>query len=244
MSKVKSGSHDGYILHSFREQQESRAKHPNYEALSQLESLIAEELVQVLGAYFRSDEMGIFTKRSVEEPAILAREIGSSVGKSVAGILGINPQWPTDTTSEVPHRREVLVLRSDEVKRVAQLDWYMLAAYFSRLSEERAERPGWEWRWLHTRLKSIGAYAGIGPNAATAPNLKFVLVRKDGSGFIQLLDGETKEFMPLEQKEWLPQVVTRKRQRSPNLNLWRSEFTHQLVNGEWVRIEPTEREEN
>lgn len=232
--------------HAYTRQQELRTEHPQSAALQQIEVLVREEVVQILGAYFRDQHRGTFKQRAEEEPAVLAREVGGHVGKTIAGILASNPEWPNEPGRELLHRRDVLVLLPVEIKQILHCAHWMNAAAYSRYEHERAERPGWEWDWLRMRLVSFGAFVAGGQHFTgkmVAPDLDYVLIRPDGSGSIGRINGTVEDFGPVEPAKHLPKPPTRTYQRSPNVQNWRTEITHQYIDGKWVEIADTEREE-
>jgi hypothetical protein len=59
------------------------------------------------------------------------------------------------------------------------------------------------------------------------------------------LDNSVTEIGPVPADEQLPPLVTRQRKRSPNAGQWRSEITHDWIEGKgWVRITDQDAKEN
>lgn len=242
--------HD-WLRHSYEVQSRLLEEHPRREALEEIGKLVSEEIVQIFGAFLREKHLGAFQQRAKEEPTVLAREIGSYVGETVARILAADPEWPVGSSGATFHRREVVVLTPVEIKSLVRHEWYMNAAAFSSWEQERGKRPGWEFRWLLGRVKKlgvlvegpVGSRGGPGGGRLPAPNLEYVVVSRDGSALVKFEGEPIIEHGAVPAEEQLPVLVTRRYRRSPNADQWRSEITHRFVNGEFVRIEDTEREE-
>lgn len=232
---------------SFKVQEELLEAHPSKGALLAISELVREEIIQILGAYLREGwDRGEVISRINEEPGILAREIGLRVGTTVAGILAADEEWP-NTVSHVYHRRNEVALVSAEIQSVLHCMHWMNAAAHSRRAFERSKRPGWDHHWLFDRLRAAGCYVSAHQKhwsgAVVDPSISYVIVRRDGSVTKVGVDDSIVEFGPLPVEDRLEPIVTRRLRRSPNAGKWRSEITHQFVNGKWVPIEESEREE-
>lgn len=226
-------------LRSYVVQQQLLEKHEAKAALLTISDLVKEEIIQILGAYLRKgfdhDEM---IRRIDEEPGILAQEIGSRVGNTVAGILAASDGWPNSVDAG-HHRRSELVLTASEISHVVHLMHWMNAAFFARKSAEREKRPGWDNHWLWERLKAANCYvSGQHWSGWVAdPAISHVIVRRDGSVTKVGLDGSITETGPVSAKNQVRPLVTRQIKRSPNSEQWRSEITHEWIEGKgWVRV--------
>jgi hypothetical protein len=104
---------------------------------------------------------------------------------------------------------EVLVLRVDEVFAHAN-KWHGgdPAPSYRRLLSELVSHPGWDQDSLFSRLIKVGAlvkpiydderpvaeFGGRWGTYDTAPDLELVVLRRDGSGFLEFRSGERRTF--------------------------------------------------
>lgn len=232
---------------TFEVQQELLEKHQGKASLLTISELVKEEIIQILGAYLREGrDRNESLKRINEEPGVLAEEIGSRVGKTVAGVLAAGDGWPNAVSQEY-HRRTELVLTAKEIFRVLNQMHWMNAAAHDRRESERSKYPGWDHRWLFERFRATGCYVSgrHWSGYVEDPNLSHVIVRRDGSVTKVFLDNSVTEIGPVPADEQLPPLVTRQRKRSPNAGQWRSEITHDWIEGKgWVRITDQDAKEN
>jgi hypothetical protein len=224
---------------SYEVQQQLLETHQAKASLVTISELVKEEIIQILGAYLRNGiDRNETLKRIDEEPGVLAEEIGSRVGKTVAGILAASDGWPNAVNAEY-HRRTEVVLTANEISRVIhEMHWMNGAAHDRRMSE-RSKYPGWAHRWIFERIrvarcwvkgKNWSGYVGD-------PSLSHVIIQRDGSVTKVGLDNSVTEVGPVPAEEQLPPLVTRQLKRSPNAHQWRSEITHEWIEGKgWVRI--------
>ena len=260
ISKMRTSSKKGtrdnnqpqeWLRHSYAVQSKLLEDHPRRAELDDIGKLISEEIVQILGAFLRERHINTFQQRVKEEPTVLAREIGEYVGGSVARIMAADPDWPVGSIGATCHRREIVVLTPGEIESLVRHAWYMNAAAFSSWEHERRERPGWEYHWLYHRVRKlgvlvdgpVGSQGGPGGGKRAAPNLEYVVVSKDGSALVKFEGAPIVTHAALEPEQRLPVLVTRRYRRSPNAAQWRNEITHRLIDGKFVRIKDTEREE-
>jgi hypothetical protein len=224
---------------TFEAQQELLEKHQAKASLVTIAELVKEEIIQILGAYLREGwDHNETLKRINEEPGVLAEEIGSRVGKTVAGVLAAGDGWPNSVSQEY-HRRNEVVLTAKEIFRVLNQMHWMNAAAHDRRESERSKYPGWNHRWLFERFRATGCYvSGRHWSGYVAdPSLSHVIVRRDGSVTKVFLDNSVTEVGPVPAEQQLPPLVTRQLKRSPNAEQWRSEITHEWIEGKgWVRI--------
>ena len=237
-----------WLRHSFAVQSDLLKTHPHQEALTEIGKLVAEEIVQILGVFSRETHLRELQRRAEEEPGVLAREIGNYVGDSVTRILAAESEWPRSASGSQFHRREIVVLTPDEIKSLVRCAWYMNAAVFAQREQERSKRPGWEFGWLYSRITKLGVLVeapegrrgGPGGGALPAPDLEYVVVRRDGSALAKFSGKPIIEHAAVDSNKHLPELVTRRSRRSPNAGEWRSEVTHAWIDGKFVRIEATE----
>jgi len=232
---------------SFEVQEELLEKHHAKASLVTISELVKEEIIQILGAYLREGwDRNEVISRIKEEPGLLAEEIGSRVGKTVAGVLAAGNDWPNSVSQEY-HRRTEVVLTVKEIFHVLNRMHWMNAAAHARQASERAMYPGWDHRWLWERLRAAGCYVpGQHWTGKVAdPSLSHVIVRRDGSITKVGLDNSVTEVGPVPAEQQLPPLVTRQLKRSPNAGQWRSEITHEWIEGKgWVRITELDRKEH
>lgn len=224
---------------SYAVQQELLEKHQAKASLLTISELVKEEIIQILGAYLREGwDRNETLKRINEEPGVLAEEIGSRVGKTVAGVLAAGGGWPNSVSQDY-HRRNEVVLTVKEIFHILNQMHWMNAAAHDRRESERSKYPGWDHRWLCERLRAAGCYVpGQHWTGKVAdPSLSHVIVRRDGSVTKVFLDNSVIEVGPVPAEQQLPPLVTRQLRRSPNAEQWRSEITHEWIEGKgWVRI--------
>jgi hypothetical protein len=224
---------------SFEVQEELLERHHAKASLLTVSELVKEEIVQILGAYLRGGwDRNEVISRINEEPGILAEEIGSRVGKTVAGILAAGDDWPNSVSQDY-HRRTEVALTVKEIQKILHCMHWINAAAYSRRANERSMYPGWDHRWLWERLRATDCYVpGKHWTGKVAdPSLSHVIVRRDGSVTKVGLDNSVTEVGPVPAEQQLPPLVTRQLKRSPNAGQWRSEITHEWIEGKgWVRI--------
>ena len=232
---------------SYAVQQEILEKHQAKASLLTISELVKEEIIQILAAYLREGwDRNEVISRINEEPGVLAQEIGSRVGKTVAGVLAAGDGWPNSVSQEY-HRRTEVVLTVREIFNVLNRMHWMNAAAHSRRESERSMYPGWDHRWLWERLRAAGCYVPgkHWSNGVADPSLSHVIVRRDGSVTKVGLDDSVTEVGPVPAEQQLPPLVTRQLKRSPNAEQWRSEITHEWIEGKgWVRITELDRKEH
>ena len=235
------------LQRSYEVQEELLKKHQAKASLVTISELVKEEIIQILGAYLREGwDRNEVISRIKEEPGLLAEEIGSRVGKTVAGVLAAGNDWPNSVSQEY-HRRTEVVLTVKEIFNVLNRMHWMNAAAHSRRESERSMYPGWDHRWLCERLRAAGCYVpGQHWTGKVAdPSLSHVIVRRDGSVTKVGLDNSVTEVGPVPAEQQLPPLVTRQLKRSPNAGQWRSEITHEWIEGKgWVRITELDRKEH
>jgi len=232
---------------SYEVQQELLKKHQAKASLVTISELVKEEIIQILGAYLREGwDRNEVISRIKEEPGLLAEEIGSRVGKTVAGVLAAGNDWPNSVSQEY-HRRTEVAFTVKEIQEILHCMHWMNAAAFSRQANERSMYPGWDHRWLCERLRAADCYVpGRHWTGKVAdPSLSHVIVRRDGSVTKVGLDNSVTEVGPVPAEQQLPPLVTRQLKRSPNAGQWRSEITHEWIEGKgWVRITELDRKEH
>jgi DNA-binding MarR family transcriptional regulator len=232
---------------SYEVQEELLKKHQAKASLVTISELVKEEIIQILGAYLREGwDRNEVISRIKEEPGLLAEEIGSRVGKTVAGVLAAGNDWPNSVSQE-HHRRTEVAFTVKEIQEILHCMHWMNAAAYSRQANERSMYPGWDHRWLCERLRAAGCYVpGRHWTGKVAdPSLSHVIVRRDGSVTKVGLDNSVTEVGPVPAEQQLPPLVTRQLKRSPNAGQWRSEITHEWIEGKgWVRITELDRKEH
>ena len=203
---------------TFAAQREAYQQHPERAALERVRDLIRGEVLAVLGVYERERGQwympgeGQSMKRVSTTATVVARRVAArlSMGDFRVGVA------PLDR----PGLTEVLVLRVDEVFWAMTKMFYLGDASRRRIMAELNAHPGWKLTWVIQRLTAVGALVSDHPgnrNAAcefggawhhwgTAPGLELMLLRRDGSGFLEFSNGERRKFDALPIADQLPRV--------------------------------------
>ena len=204
---------------TFAAQREAYQQHPERAALERVRDLIRGEVLAVLGVYERERGQwwmpgeGQSMRRVSTTATIVARRVAArlSMGDFRVGVA------PLDR----PGLTEVLVLRVDEVFWAMTKMFYLGDASRRRIMAELNAHPGWKLTWVIQRLTAVGALVSDHPgnrNAAcefggawhhwgTAPGLELMLLRRDGSGFLDFSNGERRTFDALPIADQLPRVI-------------------------------------
>ena len=204
---------------TFAAQREAYQQHPERAALERVRDLIRGEVLAVLGVYERERGQwympgeGQSMKRVSTTATVVARRVAArlSMGDFRVGVA------PLDR----PGLTEVLVLRVDEVFWAMTKMFYLGDASRRRIMAELNAHPGWKLTWVIQRLTAVGALVSDHPgnrNAAcefggawhhwgTAPGLELMLLRRDGSGFLDFSNGERRKFDALPTADQLPRVI-------------------------------------
>ena len=204
---------------TFAAQREAYQQHPERAALERVRDLIRGEVLAVLGVYERERGQwympgeGQSMKRVSTTATVVARRVAArlSMGDFRVGVA------PLDR----PGLTEVLVLRVDEVFWAMTKMFYLGDASRRRIMAELNAHPGWKLTWVIQRLTAVGALVSDHPgnrNAAcefggawhhwgTAPGLELMLLRRDGSGFLDFSNGERRKFDALPIADQLPRVT-------------------------------------
>ena len=204
---------------TFAAQREAYQQHPERAALERVRDLIRGEVLAVLGVYERERGQwympgeGQSMKRVSTTATVVARRVAArlSMGDFRVGVA------PLDR----PGLTEVLVLRVDEVFWAMTKMFYLGDASRRRIMAELNAHPGWKLTWVIQRLTAVGALVSDHPgnrNAAcefggswhhwgTAPGLELMLLRRDGSGFLDFSNGERRKFDALPIADQLPRVI-------------------------------------
>lgn len=210
---------DELLAATFAAQREAYQQHPERAALERVRDLIRGEVLAVLGVYERERGQwympgeGQSMKRVSTTATVVARRVAArlSMGDFRVGVA------PLDR----PGLTEVLVLRVDEVFWAMTKMFYLGDASRRRIMAELNAHPGWKLTWVIQRLTAVGALVSDHPgnrNAAcefggswhhwgTAPGLELMLLRRDGSGFLDFSNGERRKFDALPIADQLPRVI-------------------------------------
>ena len=204
---------------TFAAQREAYQQHPERAALERVRDLIRGEVLAVLGVYERERGQwympgeGQSMKRVSTTATVVARRVAArlSMGDFRVGVA------PLDR----PGLTEVLVLRVDEVFWAMTKMFYLGDASRRRIMAELNAHPGWKLTWVIQRLTAVGAlvsdhpgnrntaceFGGSWHHWGTAPGLELMLLRRDGSGFLDFSNGERRKFDALPIADQLPRVI-------------------------------------
>ena len=204
---------------TFAAQREAYQQHPERAALERVRDLIRGEVLAVLGVYERERGQwympgeGQSMRRVSTTATIVARRVAARLSRGDFRV-GVAPL-------DRPGLTEVLVLRVDEVFWAMTKMFYLGDASRRRIMAELNAHPGWKLTWVIQRLTAVGALVSDHPgnrNAAcefggswhhwgTAPGLELMLLRRDGSGFLDFSNGERRKFDALPIADQLPRVI-------------------------------------
>ena len=196
---------------TFAAQREAHSAATNQEDLDLLARLIESEVLAVSGVYERLRRFWNFAHRwaSEEYRTSQARQEATIVAKRVA--IRFAAEMAAKSTPGVAELdpNEVLVLRVDEVF-ANENKWHGAdpAPSYRRLLSELVSHPGWDQDSLFSRLIKVGAlvkpicdderpvaeFGGRWGTYDTAPDLELVVLRRDGSGFLEFRSGERRTF--------------------------------------------------
>ena len=196
---------------TFAAQREAHSAATNQEDLDLLARLIQSEMLAVSGVYERLRRFWNFqekwaseeyrTSQARQEATIVAKRVAirfaaEMTARSTRGLTELDPN-------------EVLVLRVDEVFAHAN-KWHGgdPAPSYRRLLSELVSHPGWDQDSLFSRLVKVGAlvkpicndehpvaeFGGRWGTYDTAPELELVVLKRDGSGFLEFKSGERRTF--------------------------------------------------
>ena len=196
---------------TFAAQREAHSAATNQEDLDLLARLIQSEVLAVSGVYERLRRFWNFAHRwaSEEYRTSQARQEATIVAKRVA--IRFAAEMTARSTRGLTELdpNEVLVLRVDEVFAHAN-KWHGgdPAPSYRRLLSELVSHPGWDQDSLFSRLIKVGAlvkpicndehpvaeFGGRWGTYDTAPELELVVLKRDGSGFLEFKSGERRTF--------------------------------------------------
>lgn len=208
------------LLHAtFAAQREAFQQHPERAALERVRDLIRAEVLAVLGVYEREREYWRMPDygKSME----YVNRAATIVARRVAARLSMGDFRVRVAPQDSPDVTESLVLRVDEVFWAMNKMFYLGNASLRWFMAELNAHPGWKLTWVIQRLTAVGALVSDVPgnrNAAcefggswhhwgTAPGLELMLLRRDGSGFLDFSNGERRKFDALPIADQLPQII-------------------------------------
>ena len=196
---------------TFAAQREVHGSATNREDLDLLARLIQSEVLAVSGVYERLRRFWNFkdrwaseeyrTSQARQEATIVAKRVAirfaaELAARSTQGLAELDPD-------------KVLVLRVDEVF-ANENKWHGAdpAPSYRRLLSELVSHPGWDQNALFDRLIKVGAlvkpicnderpvaeFGGRWGTYDTAPELELVVLKRDGSGFLEFRSGERRTF--------------------------------------------------
>lgn len=196
---------------TFAAQREAHSAAANQEDLDLLARLIQGELLAVSGVYERERRHWNFKEKwaSKEYRTSQAQQEATIVAKRVAIRFAAEMAAAGSARQVDLDHNEVLVLRVDEVF-ANENKWHGAdpAPSYRRFLSELVSHPGWNQDSLHSRLIEIGAvvqprygderpvveFGGRWGTYDTAPDLELVVLRRDGSGFLEFRSGERRTF--------------------------------------------------
>ena len=204
---------------TFAAQREAYQQHPERASLERVRDLIRGEVLAVLGVYER--ERGQWYMPGEGQSMKRVSTTATIVARRVAARLSMGDFRVRVATQDSPDVTEVLVLRVDEVFWAMTKMFYLGDASRRRIMAELNAHPGWKLTWVIQRLTAVGALVSDHPgnrNAAcefggswhhwgTAPGLELMLLRRDGSGFLDFSNGERRKFDALPIADQLPRVI-------------------------------------
>jgi hypothetical protein len=197
-------THDGLAREERRSQKVQKAllrRHPARAGIQQVAKLVEDEIVAILSAYQKAGLIEI-RRHEQQDNALLEirmrREIGFSVGSTVAEALASEQDWPNGSREILSHQDQLTLFR-DELSRAVKCD--ELCNHYSRHSQpahvpdgDLVERPGWDHRWLSERLYQVGVFQNSAYGRYALHGIRYVVIKKDGSGAIVTEDGAVKKF--------------------------------------------------
>jgi hypothetical protein len=201
---------------TFAAQREAYQQHPERAALERVRDLIRGEVLAVLGVYER--ERGQWYMPGEGESMKRVSRAATIVARRVAARLSMGDFRVRVVPQDRPDVTESLVLRVDEVFWAMNKMFYLGDASRRRIMAELNAHPGWKLTWVIRRLTAVGALVSEKRNAAcefggswhhwgTAPGLELMLLRRDGSGFLDFSNGERKQFDALPIADQLPRII-------------------------------------
>jgi hypothetical protein len=201
---------------TFAAQREAYQQHPERAALERVRDLIRGEVLAVLGVYER--ERGQWYMPGEGESMKRVSRAATIVARRVAARLSMGDFRVRIAPQDRPDVTESLVLRVDEVFWAMNKMFYLGDASRRRIMAELNAHPGWKLTWVIRRLTAVGALVSEKRNAAcefggswhhwgTAPGLELMLLRRDGSGFLDFSNGERKQFDALPIADQLPRII-------------------------------------
>ena len=201
---------------TFAAQREAYQQHPERAALERVRDLIRGEVLAVLGVYER--ERGQWYMPGEGESMKRVSRAATIVARRVAARLSMGDFRVRVAPQDRPDVTESLVLRVDEVFWAMNKMFYLGDASRRRIMAELNAHPGWKLTWVIRRLTAVGALVSEKRNAAcefggswhhwgTAPGLELMLLRRDGSGFLDFSNGERKQFDALPIADQLPRII-------------------------------------
>lgn len=176
-------------------------QHPHRAGINQVAKLIEDEVVAILSAYQKAHLIEIRDSArpgSVVPPSNTTREIGFNVGKTIAGILASEDEWPSGN-QELLSQHDQLTLFRNEIftawKCDDQCNHYFRRSQILHVPDgDLVDRPGWDHFWLQNRLAEIGIFRNTAVGRELIPGIRYVVIKRDGSGAIVTEDGAVKKF--------------------------------------------------
>jgi hypothetical protein len=182
-------------------QQALLRKHPARAGINQVAKLIEDEVVAILSAYQKAHLIEVRNSArpgSVVPPSNTVREIGFNVGTTIAGILASEGDWPNGS-QELLSQHDQLTLFRNEIftawKCDDQCNHYFRQSQILHIPDgDLVDRPGWDHMWLRNRLGEIGIFRNTAVGRELLPGIRYVVIKRDGSGAIVTEDGAVKKF--------------------------------------------------
>lgn len=176
-------------------------QHPDRAGINQVAKLIEDEVVAILSAYQKAHLIEIRDSArpgNVVPPSNTVREIGFNVGKTIAGILASEDEWPSGN-QELLSQHDQLTLFRNEIftawKCDDQCNHYFRRSQILHVPDgDLVDRPGWDHFWLQNRLGEIGIFRNTAVGRELLPGIRYVVIKRDGSGAIFTEDGAVKKF--------------------------------------------------
>lgn len=176
-------------------------QHPDRAGINQVAKLIEDEVVAILSAYQKAHLIEIRDSArpgNVVPPSNTVREIGFNVGKTIAGILASEDEWPSGN-QELLSQHDQLTLFRNEIftawKCDDQCNHYFRRSQILHVPDgDLVDRPGWDHFWLQNRLGEIGIFRNTAVGRELLPGIRYVVIKRDGSGAIVTEDGAVKKF--------------------------------------------------
>jgi hypothetical protein len=182
-------------------QQALLRQHPARAGINQIAKLIEDEVVAILSAYQKAHLIEIRKSArpgSEPPPSNTVREIGFNVGTTIAGILASEDEWPNGS-QELLSQQDQLTLFRNEIFTAWRCDdqcnHYFRQSQLLHIPDgDLVDRPGWDHMWLRNRLGEIGIFRNTAVGRELLPGIRYVVIKKDGSGAIVTEDGAVKKF--------------------------------------------------